>query len=58
MDFENPEADAAEQSRQAEFGTEDEQDAADLPEPRMDADPADVADQRRIVPGDDSDERD
>ena len=58
MDFENPEADAAEQSRQAEFATEDEQDAADLPEPRMDADPADVADQRRIVPGDDSDERD
>lgn len=64
MDFETPEADAAEQALQArpspedDAGSEDEHDPAVLPEPRDDADPADVADQRRIVPDEHPDERD
>lgn len=62
MDFETPEADAAEQALQAQPTPEDdsgpEDEHAELPEPRDDADPADVADQRRIVPDEHPDERD
>jgi hypothetical protein len=52
MDPETPEADAAEQARQAEDVLDDEEpEAIEVP---LDADPADLADQHRPVPLDDS----
>ncbi|WP_190815302.1 hypothetical protein [Saccharopolyspora pogona] len=52
MDPETPEADAAEQARQAEeVPDEEEPEPIEVP---LDADPADLADQHRPVPVDDS----
>jgi hypothetical protein len=52
MDFERPEADAAEQSVPAEEALEEEEQSPEItaPETPPDANPADVAEQRRIVP--------
>jgi hypothetical protein len=56
MSPETPDADAAEQARQAdELVEEDESAPADRP---LDADPADLADQQREVPVDDAYEHD
>lgn len=52
MDFETPEADAAEQARQDDTAVEDEE-PTDLAEVSVDADPADLAEQQRVVPQDD-----
>jgi hypothetical protein len=51
MDFETPEADAIEQSVPAEEASEDEEQAVEVAvaETPPDADPADVAEQRRVV---------
>jgi hypothetical protein len=52
MNPETPEADAAEQARQAEEVPNDEElESIEVP---LDADPADLADQHRAVPVDDS----
>ncbi|MER6992627.1 hypothetical protein ABT337_21430 [Saccharopolyspora hirsuta] len=52
MSPETPEADAVEQARQAEELVEDEE--SEQVEVPLDADPADLADQHREVPIDDS----
>lgn len=54
MDPETPEADAAEQARQAENDVDEEQTtavASGLPE--VDANPADLVEQQLVVPDDD-----
>jgi hypothetical protein len=52
MDFERPEADTAEQSVPAEEALEEEEQSPETtaPETPPDANPADVAEQRRAVP--------
>lgn len=54
MDSETPEADAVEQAHQTEEYAEDQELPSESP---LDADPADLADQQRVIPDDDSDER-
>ena len=56
MNPETPDADAAEQARQADDLVEE--DEAGLPDQPLDADPADLADQHREVPVDDAYEHD
>lgn len=58
MDFETPEADAFEQIQQDLEGSEDEGLVAEGTETPPDADPADVAEQRHVVPDDDAHEHD
>lgn len=56
MDFETPEADAAEQRQQDALDAEEDQ--ADSGEIPMDVDAADLAEQRAAVPDDDGYEHD
>ncbi len=53
MDFETPEADAIEQVQQGRQDSEEEGIVGDMAETPPDADPADVAEQRHVVPDDD-----
>ncbi|MBA8824410.1 hypothetical protein FHX42_001757 [Saccharopolyspora lacisalsi] len=53
MDFETPEADAIEQVQQGREDSEEEGLVADMTETPPDANPADVAEQRYVVPDDD-----
>jgi hypothetical protein len=61
MNFETPEADAAEQSQQVDERFDEDEPTTETPEIApievTDADPADVAEQHRIVPDNDSYDR-
>lgn len=57
MDPETPEADAAEQARQAEDDFDEQENEAVLAEVPVDANPADLAEQQQVVPDVDTYER-
>ncbi len=53
MEYETPEADVAEQLRQAQADPDDEQDELEPEEIPFDADAADLVEQSRTIPEDD-----
>lgn len=56
MGIEDPDTDAAEQRRPVTDLDEDDEEPADSPQPPWEADPADYAEQHRVVDSADDDE--